>query len=96
MGAQNEGQQLVQDLKAKENKDFRDSVANSSLVLVCKGLWLFAEGASALGLAAFGIYQAHFGNYAHLWRYILTIAGVVVLVPAAVLLGRFFRTVGKS
>jgi hypothetical protein len=94
--SKNEGEQLVSDLNKSERNQTVESVKNFPLVQMVKGLWLFAEGVALLTVSIFAIYQAHFGHFQVWGKYSLTIAGVLVLVPAAILLGKFFRNVGKA
>lgn len=87
---------VVDEIHDMQKSKRKGVFGNSAPVLVAKGLWLFAEGTAQLSLALFAIYQAHYGNYPLWGKYGLTVAGVLVLVPAALLLARFFRQAAKD
>lgn len=86
----------IQDIKDMQKNKRKEAFQNSTPVLVAKGLWLFAEGTAQLTMALFAIYQAHYGHYPLWGKYGLTVAGVLVLVPAALLLAKFFRQAAKA
>jgi hypothetical protein len=94
MSESNEGKELVQALRDKKKQDFRTGVKNSTPVLVIKGIWMFAEGMALIVTSLYAIRQGHYAHLPSWGGYALTIAGVLVLVPAAVLLSKFFRRVG--
>lgn len=96
MSDSNEGKEVIKQIHVKQKSDFRESVKNSTPVLILKGIWLFAEGSALLITSLFAIYQAHYGVYPAWGKYALTIAGVLVLVPAALLLAKFFRSAAKD
>ena len=91
----NEGKVLVEDIHKLQAKRSKQVIMISAPVQVVKGIWVFAEGIALLITSLYAIDQAHYGH-APLWgKYILTVAGVLVLLPAAHLLGKFFRNVGS-
>lgn len=96
MTNKNEGEKLVDDLKNLKANKKKDKFINSTPVLVIRGIWLFAEGASLIVTSVFAIHQAHFETLPTWGSYSLTIAGVLVLVPAGLLLSKFFRGVAKA
>lgn len=92
----NEGKEFINDLNKIENKRVKKAFANSAPVLIAKGIWLFAEGFAQLGAAVFMAYEGHFGHFPTWGKYLLNIAAALILVPAALLLAKFFRRVGKE
>lgn len=68
----------------------------STPILVVKGLWLFAEGAALLITSLYAIFQGYKGDLPQWGGYILLVSGALVLVPASLLLGKFFRAIGKE
>lgn len=96
MSDSNEGKEVIKQIHVKQKSDFRESVKNSTPVLVLKGIWMFAEGTAQLGLGLFAVYQAKYGSFPMWGKYGLTIAGVLILVPAALLLAKFFRGAAKA
>ena len=87
---------LTQELHEAGNKRTKDALVNSTPILVVRGLWLFAEGAALLITSLYAIYQGHYGDMPNWGQYILTVAGVLVLIPAALLLAKFFRAASKA
>lgn len=87
---------IGQEIKEAQKQRRKEQFANSGLVLTVKGLWTFAEGAALLITSVYAIYQAWTQNYAVLWQDVLLASGALVLVPAAILLSKFFRAVGKA
>lgn len=83
-------------LKAARTQRRQDAIKNNSFIQALKGLWIFAEGVSLVITSLYAIYQGHYGNIPTWGADILTVAGVLVLVPAAILLSKFFRSVGKE
>lgn len=92
----NEGEKLVEALDKVKTNRRKEAFRQSTPVLVVKGFWIFAEGTAQLGMALFAIYQGRYGNFPVWGAYALTIAGVLVLVPAALLLANFFRQAAKD
>jgi hypothetical protein len=66
------------------------------VVEAVRGFWLFAEGTALLVTSLYAIYQGHYGDLPVWGKDILTVAGVLVLVPAALLLAKFFRAAAKA
>jgi hypothetical protein len=91
----NQGKELVKELHEMKSDRRLSTILDSTPALVLRGAWVFAEGASFLLLSIYGIYHAHQDNGTLWWRWLLTIAGVLVLLPAAHLLGKFFRSAGE-
>lgn len=87
---------IEKEIKAKKAEATKQKLANSSLVLTVKGLWTFAEGAALLVTSAYAIYQAYNSPMPEWGQYVLLASGALVLVPAAILLSKFFRAVGKA
>jgi hypothetical protein len=90
-----EGTELVGDLNKLQSKRLKSNIANSAPVLIARGLWVFTEGVALLVTSLYAIYQARHGHTAQWAAYVLTVSGVLVLLPAAHLLSRFFRQVGE-
>lgn len=93
---QDEAKDLNKQLHKMNKNDFWSGVRNSAPVLIVKGIWMFAEGTALVAVSSYAIYQGHYAHLPKWGSYALTIAGVLVLVPAGMLLGRFFRNVAKS
>lgn len=91
-----ESEKLVSDLNKMEKTRTVESIKNFPLVQIIKGMWLFSEGSALMIVSLFAIYEAHYHEKQHATQYVLTVAGVLVLVPAAALLSKFFRNVGKA
>lgn len=91
----NQGAELVKDLQKLRADRLKKSVLTSTPFLILKGLWVFAEGVALMVTSLTAIYIGHYGHGNLAWRYALTIAGVLVLLPAAHLLSKFFRSVGE-
>lgn len=92
----NEGETLVKELHAMKWTHFKEALYNQPLTCVLRGLWVFCEGTSLVVLSLFAIYMAHNqSTWPLAWRWVLSVAGVFVLVLAAPLLARFFRSVGE-
>lgn len=87
---------IEKEIQAKKNNQTKRKLANSALVLTIKGLWTFAEGAALLVTSLFAIYQAYNSNYPSWGQYTLIVSGVLVLVPAALLLSKFFRNAARG
>lgn len=83
--------EITKEREAKERKAIKQKIGQSAPVLVLKGLYLFTEGAALLITALFAIYSGRYGTLPEWGATILTAAGVLVLVPAAILLAKFFR-----
>lgn len=73
-----------------------EKLKESAPVLVIKGAWTLAEGASLLICSAFAIYQGWYMNLPNWGSYVLIVAGVLVAVPAGILLGAFCRRAARS
>lgn len=86
---------IEKEIKAKKAEATKQKLANSSLVLTIKGLWTFAEGAALLITSTFAIYQAYNQPMVSWAQYTLIVSGVLVLVPAALLLSKFFRNAAR-
>ena len=87
---------IKEDLKTVKQQKRHDALASNSFVQALKGLWIFAEGVSLVITSLYAIYQGHYGALPTWGADVLTVAGVLVLVPAAILLSKFFRSVGKE
>lgn len=87
---------IQQEISDKKRTALKERVSNSAPVQIVKGLWTFAEGSALLITSTFAIYQAYTQSYAKVWQVALIVAGALVLVPAAILLSKFFRAVGKA
>ena len=92
----NQGKELVKQLKETTKNEQKRAILNSAPVLMIKGIWLFAEGVGLLICSLYAIYQGHYAALPNWGAIILTVAGALVLVPAAVLLSKFFRSVAKA
>lgn len=88
--ADNNGKELVKDIKKLEKKRFWQPFTD-----VVHGMWIFAEGVSLLVTSLFAIYQAHYSELPTWGAYGLYVAGAFVLVPAALVLAKFFRKVAQ-
>lgn len=95
MKTNNEGVEVVKELHRLKTDRLKNSIHTSTPFLVAKGIWIFAEGAALMITSLTCIYIGHYGHGNLAWRYALSIAGVLVLLPAAALLSRFFRSVGE-
>lgn len=89
-------QPIGEALKAARAQRRQTAINNNSVIQALKGLWIFAEGVSLVVTSLYAIYQGHYGTLPTWGADILTVAGVLVLVPAAILLSKFFRSVGKE
>lgn len=87
---------VVDEIHELQNKRFKEALRHWPVVELAHGLWVFAEGVALMVTSLYAIYQAHYGHLPIWGRYGLTVAGALVLVPAAAILGKFFRNVGKS
>jgi hypothetical protein len=96
MKKNNEGVETIKSIHRLQADKRKQTFRELPIVCVARGLWIFAEGIAQLGLALFAIYQAKYGHFPVWGKYGLVIAGALVLVPAAALLSRFFRNVGKA
>jgi hypothetical protein len=98
MNKSTEGVALVKELHAVKANRRKAAIDNfiDTPVLVVKGLWLFAEGVSLLITSLYAIYQGHYAELPVWGRDALTVAGVLVLIPGALLLARFFRNASKA
>jgi hypothetical protein len=92
----NAGEELVRDLHEIKNGKLKQSVRSNPLVCIARGAWIFAEGTAQLGGALFMVWQGRYGHFPQWGRTTLTVAGVLILVPAGWLLGKFFRSVGEA
>lgn len=90
------GRKLVKELHQVKSDRRKEAFGNSAPVLIVKGLWLFAEGTALLVTSIYAIYQGHYGSLPVWGRTGLTIAGVLVLIPAAILLSKFFRKAAQA
>lgn len=91
-----EGKKLVNELHSMQRKSFIENIKKSTPYLIAKGLWVFAGGLALLITSLYAIYQAHYTHMPIWGHWTLTVAGVLVIVPAAILLGKFFTNVGKA
>lgn len=87
---------IREDLKNLRQQRRRQAFYDSPFVQGLKGLWIFAEGSALVVTSLFSIYQGRYGHYPAWSRDVLMVAGVLVVVPAAILLSKFFRQVGRS
>lgn len=87
---------LSDELKEAHKEQRKEKIQNSAFVLTIKGLWTFAEGAALIITSVFSIYQAYYGNFPQWGQYALIVSGALVLVPAGILLSKFFRAVGRG
>lgn len=87
---------VIQEIHEKQRADRKEKFANSAFVLTLKGIWTFAEGASLLVTSGFSLYQAYNHALPTWGQYILIVSGVLVLVPAALLLSKFFRNAARA
>jgi hypothetical protein len=96
MKKQNKETETIKELHkitaARDKATFR----NFPIVEIIRGFWLFAEGTALLVTSLYAIYQGHYGDLPVWGKYLLTVAGVLVLVPAALLLAKFFRAAAKA
>lgn len=92
----NPGEALVKDLHDMQKKDTLDSFKNLPLVQMVKGLFTFTEGVALLVTSLYAIYQGHYADLPKWGAYALTVSGAFVLVPAAMILGKFFRKMGEQ
>ncbi len=94
--SKNPGTEAVAELKEMKKQRRKDAFKENGLIQAVKGLWIFAEGAALVITSLFAIYQGRYGTRPTWGKDILIVSGVLVLVPAAVLLSKFFRSVGKE
>lgn len=87
---------LSEELKDVKKTKRQEAISNNSVVQAVKGLWLFAEGSALIVTAVYAIYQGWNSTMPAWGSDVLMVSGVLVLVPAGILLGRFFRNVGKG
>lgn len=92
----NTGKNLVKELHQVKSDRRKAAFGNSAPVLIVKGVWIFAEGTALLVTSLYAIYQGHYGDLPTWGRTGLTIAGVLVLIPAAILLSKFFRKAAQA
>lgn len=88
--------ELTKQREERDRKKFVENVKNSTPVLVIKGAWIFAEGVSLLIASLFAIYSGLYGELPIWGRYGLIISGSFVLIPAALLISKFFRNAAKA
>lgn len=91
-----EGKELLNAIKQDRKERQKAAMLNSTPVLVLKGAWTLAEGASLMICSAFAIYQGWYMNLPTWGSYVLIVAGVLVAVPAGILLGAFCRRAARS
>lgn len=87
---QDEAKALTRDLHKVNDKQFWESVKTSRPALLFKGLGMFYFGATSMALAAFGAYQAQFGEYQTWARWALCLISAPAFIVAASLLGKLF------
>jgi len=87
---------LSEELSEVKKQKRHEAINNNSVVQAIKGLWLFAEGSALIVTAVYAIYQGWNSNLPAWGSDVLMVSGVLVLVPAGILLGKFFRNVGKG
>jgi hypothetical protein len=93
--ADNQGKDLVKSIKAKQKEQKMNKVKQFPFIQALKGIWLFAEGVALLVTSLYAIYQARYENLPQWGAYALTVSGVLVLVPATVMLAKYFRKLGQ-
>jgi len=93
---QDEAKALTKNLHSAANKRFWDSMKTSRPALLLKGLGMFYFGATSMALAAFGMYQAHFGNYETWARWVLCLISAPAFVVASSLLGKLFMKAARD
>jgi len=86
---------IEKEIKAKKAELAKDRLAHSAFVLTIKGLWTFAEGTALLVTSLFALYQAYTQAYPAWGQDVLIVSGAFVLVPAALLLSKFFRNAAR-
>jgi len=87
---------LSAELKEVKKARERQALKDSPVYQFVHGLWVFAEGVALLVTAVYAIYQSHYAHLPMWGRDVLVVSGALVLVPAGILLGKFFRQVGKA
>lgn len=90
------GQEIIAETHKAGKEARKQKFAHSAPVLIVKGFFNFTEGLALLITALFSIHQGYYGTYPKWGAYTLMIAGAAVLIPAAILLSRFFRKVGNE
>lgn len=87
---EDQGKELVKDIKTMQKQKALQPVKE-----FLNGVWVFSEGVALLTTALFTLYQARYTEMPVWGAYTLTVAAALVLVPAAMLLGKFFLRAGK-
>lgn len=90
------GKELIDNIKQDRKERQKAAMLNSTPVLVLKGAWTLAEGASLLLCSVFALYQGWYMNLPTWGSYVLIVAGVLVAVPAGILLGAFCRRAARG
>lgn len=92
-----QGSSLTSELHKQRGKRLRQAVLNSAPVHALRGLWLFAARLVIPLLCGYAIYMAHItSSYAFWWRCVLTVAGVLAIIPSLALLYGFLRALGET
>lgn len=87
---------IKEDLDKLKKTKRQTAIKSNPAIQAFKGLWMFLEGTALVITSLYAIYQGRYGTLPNWGAYILIIAGVLVLVPAGILLSGFFRRVGKE
>lgn len=87
--------EITKEREQREKKAVKDKLKQSAPVQLVKGFYNFTEGSALLITALFAIHQGYYGTYPQWGAYSLMIAGALVLVPAAILLSKFFRAAAQ-
>lgn len=87
--------EITKEREQREKKAIKDKVKQSAPVQIVKGFYNFTEGTALLVTALFAIYQGYYGTYPNWGAYVLMVSGALVLVPAAILLSKFFRAAAQ-
>jgi hypothetical protein len=91
----NQGKELTASIKAKQKEQKMNNIKQFPFIQAIKGIWLFAEGVALLVTSLYAIYQARYEDIPQWGAYALTVSGVLVLVPATVMLAKYFRKLGQ-
>lgn len=87
--------EITKEREAKERKALKEKMKQSAPVQLVKGFYNFTEGSALLVTALFAIHQGYYGTYPNWGAYTLMVSGALVLVPAAILLSKFFRAAAQ-